>query len=109
MICAISGAASRQFTGTLTAPELGQAEVDVEELEPVLLDERHPVAEPDARLRERLRHAAGSRVEFTEGDRAVPADQGGGVGTIPAVRADDIGDRCDSATHGDHRSLGCMR
>lgn len=83
--------------------ELGQTEDDVEELEPVLLHERHPVPEPDARLRERLRHAAGSRVEFTECDGAVPADQGGCVGTIPAVRTDNIGDPSD------HRSLGCIR
>ena len=100
MICSISGAASRQFTATLTAPSLARPNVDLEELGAVLLDERDPVAEADAGRAERLGGVAGPRVELGEGDRPVADHEGGGVGPLRGVHADDVGDGGDLVTHG---------
>ena len=72
MICAISGGASRQLTDTLTAPSFASAERDLEPLEAVLVDERHPVARADAGGgAARAATWLERRVELAEGDGAV--------------------------------------
>ena len=76
---------------------------DLEELGAVAVDESHPIASTHAGGGEGLGHAVGAGFEFAVGDGAVPDDQCGSLGALPALPADDVGQPFE------RHCRGCMR
>jgi FMN phosphatase YigB (HAD superfamily) len=85
-----SGAARRQLTSTDTALSRPRTVVQLEVLDAVLVEERHPVLRTDPQRRQAVGHPLALLVELAVGDGAVAEHERGVVGTFHPVHADDV-------------------
>ena len=95
MMCSISGAASRQFTGTPTAPSLASPNITSKNSAPFFSTKttRSPKPTPDGA--EGVGGAAGPGVEFGEGDHVLADHQSDRIRPLRGVHTDEVGDRVD--------------